>query len=334
MSPSSLGAQGGWSQKESPTGTPTLPAPPTHIDAILAWLPRWPRGARGAPRSHFLKWRNVIRRCPPTLSHAVGPPGGTRASRKEHPLFLGPEQPWGLPQGLTMPPPRPPEPLAQAVRPGGAVPAPQGVAGNKGDLVRIPGGRCSAGGGLRPRGDRAAPWAHPRGVLVSTGAQPAISTPHPKGRQVMGQGGSQAPPGPGGEGLLPPGCATPRLPQSPGPLPGAADLPCQRSAPCAGSPAPWLPSWPGAARAAAGPGWGLRPWLQSHSERTAAQRRGGQAGGAGGGWTPGPALAAAAQAPHSAGPTWAGGGFRTARRLPAEPARGKKETQWHFLASL
>lgn len=98
--------------------------------------------------------------------------------------------------------------------------------------------------------------------------------------------------------------------------------------------APWLPSWPGAARAAAGPGWGLRPWLQSHSERTAAQRRGGQAGGAGGGWTPGPALAAAAQAPHSAGPTWAGGGFRTARRLPAEPARGKKETQWHFLASL
>lgn len=66
------GAQGVWGQNENPTET-SLSSPQTHINAILAWLPRWPLGTGRASRSHFLKCRNIIRWQHPMLSHC-GPP--------------------------------------------------------------------------------------------------------------------------------------------------------------------------------------------------------------------------------------------------------------------
>lgn len=64
LTPSCSGFWGGRGQSWNCTDRPP-PAhamPQTHVNAVLARLPGGPLGARGASRSHFLKWRNTIRR--------------------------------------------------------------------------------------------------------------------------------------------------------------------------------------------------------------------------------------------------------------------------------
>lgn len=57
-----LGVSGRLGPELEPQRTlPSPSMPQTHVNAILAGLPGGPLGARGAWRSHFLKWRNAVR---------------------------------------------------------------------------------------------------------------------------------------------------------------------------------------------------------------------------------------------------------------------------------
>lgn len=57
-----LGVSGWLGPELEPQRTlPSPSTPQTHVNAILAGLPGGPLGARGAWRSHFLKWRNAVR---------------------------------------------------------------------------------------------------------------------------------------------------------------------------------------------------------------------------------------------------------------------------------
>lgn len=75
FSPSGLGLREVGAGARTPQKLPGHPRPHTHINAVLAWLPRWSSGAGGASRSHFLKWRNVIRQLHPHPLPLAG--GGT-----------------------------------------------------------------------------------------------------------------------------------------------------------------------------------------------------------------------------------------------------------------
>lgn len=82
FSPSGLGLREVGAGARTPQKLPGHPRPHTHINAVLAWLPRWSSGAGGASRSHFLKWRNVIRQLHPhPLPLAGGVPPGWRRAR-------------------------------------------------------------------------------------------------------------------------------------------------------------------------------------------------------------------------------------------------------------
>ena len=342
FSPSGLGLREVGAGARTLQKRPGHPCPHTHINAVLAWLPRWPSGAGGASRSHFLKWRNVIRQLHPHPLPLAGggvPLVGPGVSLTEHPLLPVWRRARARPGARTPAPLRPsglgstPRLLAWA---GGAASG-LSPARNKGHIVSLWWRRSAGTGPCLVR--RGSPCAHLRGVPASVEASRATA------RKLWGDKTVPAVPrGPGLPGSL----------ADPGARRGAYSLAVQlnadlratdphpgrlpRRTQCTGvprSPAPRSRSrWrPAAAQAGAGPGRGLRPWLHTRSERS---RRGGSGlssarrAGLVVGWTPVPAPLALTQAPHSAGPTWVGGGFCAALRLPAEPVRGKKETQWHF----
>lgn len=194
---------GGWGQ--SPTEpSPALTTPQTHISAIFARLPRWPLGARGSSRSHFLKWRSVIRQLgPPFLSRVVGgvPVVGPQVSLPERPLFPGLEWHRGLSQG----PPKPlcPQSPASFLQQGGAV---RGLAGSLGEQRRhcVSSGGGSPGSGWTPAwSGRLASWAHPEESWCPWALRPAavarrrwLSEPQARwlARCVQGVGSSPGPP--------------------------------------------------------------------------------------------------------------------------------------------
>lgn len=92
-----LGSSGRWGPESEPQSARGPPHPQTHVNAVLAGLPRRPWGAWRAWESHFLKRRKLIkeRRCPGGPDPAFPPPGSRAALG---PALLGEPQSLGRSQ--------------------------------------------------------------------------------------------------------------------------------------------------------------------------------------------------------------------------------------------